>query len=211
LRVTAHHVNMAIHIAAGIAAVLAGTFALAAAKGGVRHRRAGRVFAWLGGIVVGSALVGVLVFRSFPGLSAATLAVGYQLISSLRTLDRRATGPAPIDRVLAVGALVACGWMLAGFGETGGWSPAVVYPTLGWLAAIALYDLSRPWWRAIWIARAWRLDHGIKMSNALFGMLSAGIGNLFPGLIPWSQVGPSSLGVVVAIVLVVRHWPRAAA
>jgi uncharacterized membrane protein len=63
--VTAHHVNIAIHVAAGIAGVLVGTIALVTAKGGVQHRRTGRVFAWLGGIVVARALVGVLVFRSF--------------------------------------------------------------------------------------------------------------------------------------------------
>lgn len=52
-RVTSHHVNMAVHIAAGVAAVLVGTFVLATVKGGVVHRRAGRVFAWLGGMPPG--------------------------------------------------------------------------------------------------------------------------------------------------------------
>jgi len=203
-----HHANVALHIAAGTIGIAFGLVALLARKGGRVHRAAGRGFAWVAGIVVATALLGLVVFRTFPALGAVTLAVGYQLASSLRTLRRREAGPAPLDAALAAATLAAAVALFATMGPgNASWTPQLGYPTLGFLAAVCLFDLSRGRWRATW-RRFWRLDHGIKMSNALFGMVSAGLGNLLPQYQPWTQVGPSFAGTGVAIALVALYWPR---
>jgi uncharacterized membrane protein len=204
-----HQINLGVHVVAGIVALVAGAIALCTPKGGRLHRQAGRVFTLIGVAVIITAIAGVILFRSFPALSAATLAVAYQLVSSLRAVKCRATGPSSLDTGIAAAALVATIALLLTMGPgNASWTPAIGYPILGVLAAIAVYDLTRPLWREIWIRRVWRLDHGLKMTNAFFGMLAAGTGNLLPGFHPWSQVGPSMLGALVMCVLVIRHGPR---
>ncbi len=204
-----HQLNIVAHVVAGIAAVMAGVVALTTIKGGRAHVRAGRLYVAIALAVIATAIVGVALFRSFPALAAATLAVGYQVVSSLRALARCALGPSAIDTALAALALLAIAGLMGSMGPgNASWTPAIGYPILGLLAAVATYDLSRPLWREVWIRRAWRLDHGLKMTNAFFGMVSAGTGNLFPGLQPLSQVGPSFLGTAVVLILTIRHWPR---
>lgn len=206
-----HHANVALHIAAGTIGIVLGLIALVARKGSRVHRAFGRRFTWAAGIVVATAVFGLLVFGTFPALAAVTLTVGYQLTSSLRTLRRHAAGPSRFDAELAAATLAAVVALFVTMGPgDASWTPQIGYPTLGFLAAICIFDLSRGLWLARWRA-FWTLDHGIKMSNALFGMMSAGLGNLLPQYQPWTQVGPSFIGTGVGIALVAIYWPRAPA
>lgn len=91
---------------------------------------------------------------------------------------------------------------------TKSWTPAIGYSTLGFVCAVALYDLSRHFWRNAWLKHARSLDHGLKMTGAYFAMMSAGVGNVLRDLQPWSQVGPSMLGIFVMIGFTIAYFSR---
>jgi hypothetical protein len=204
-----HGVNVAVHVAAGALALIAGAGALLTRKGAAAHRKAGRVFAWLGGIILATAVVADVLYDPPGPLVAATLAFGYQYLSSLRTLALKARAPSWLDAALAMAGLAACAALLVFMGQgTASWTPAIGYSTVGYTAAVALYDLSRPLWAGVWVRHARPLDHGLKMTGAYFAMMSAGVGNVLRDLQPWSQIGPSILGVVVMLVLAGAYLSR---
>jgi hypothetical protein len=191
-----HPINVAIHIGAGALALAIGLAPLFSRKGSEAHRGFGRAFVAVGAVVLGTACIGNIFFDPPPPLIAATVAAGYQYVSSLRALALRESGPSWIDALIAMAGLAGAATLLVYMGSgTKSWSPAIGYSTLGFTAAIALYDLSRHFWRATWLKHARPLDHGLKMTGAYFAMMSAGVGNVFRDFQPWSQVGPSVLGV----------------
>jgi hypothetical protein len=180
-------------------------------KGGKLHRALGRVFVAIAAIVLSTAVVGNVFYDPPAPLIAATMAAGYQYLSSLRALSLRQVGPGWIDAVLALVGIAGSAALLLYMGSgTKSWTPAIGYSTLGFTSAIALYDLSRHLWAKAWLKHARPLDHGLKMTGAYFAMMSAGVGNVFSDFQPWSQVGPSALGVVVMIALVLAYFSRGA-
>lgn len=204
-----HAFNVILHIAAGVAALIVGLIPMAAAKGGATHVWSGRVFASLGVFVFATAIIGVSLFDPPGPLVAATFAGGYQFVSSIRALQLKRHGPQTIDALLAIACLIAIAALLFTMGEgTRSWTPAIGYSTLGFLALIAVYDLSRHAWSSAWLTHARIYDHGVKMTGAYFAMLSAGVGNVFRDYQPWSQVGPSALGIIVILALVWSYARR---
>ncbi len=204
-----HSLNVWTHIAAGVLALLVGLGPLMSKKGGKLHRRAGAIFAFIGAVVLGTALVGNIFYDPPAPLVAATIAAGYQYLSSLRTLALRTHGPGWIDAGLAFAGLAGCAALLMSMGSgTKSWTPAIGYSTLGFVCAVALYDLSRHFWRNAWLKHARSLDHGLKMTGAYFAMMSAGVGNVLRDFQPWSQVGPSMLGVFVMIGFTIAYFSR---
>jgi hypothetical protein len=179
-----------------------GAIPLLTSKGGILHRRFGIAFVAIGTVVLMTALIGDVFFNPPAPLIAASLAAGYQFCSSLRALSLRDRGPTWIDAGLALIGLGGCAALFGFMGPgTASWTPTIGYSTIGYVALVVIYDLSRHcWWRA-WVEHARPLDHGLKMTGAYFAMMSAGVGNVFRDLQPWSQVGPSMLGLVVMIVL----------
>jgi hypothetical protein len=202
-----HLLNVLTHVGAGVAALAFGLAAMIAVKGAALHRRAGRVFAGAGAIVLITAFVGVAVFGGPAPLAAASLAAGYQYVSGLRALALGRPGWA--DFALAIAGLAACAfyWLTMGSGSQS-WSPEVGYATLGFVGAVIAYDLSRYAWRDTWLRHVRPFDHGVKMTNVYFGMLSAGVGNTLRELQPWSQLAPTALGLVVVTALVGAHLRR---
>lgn len=201
-----HLANVAVHVIAGAVALLAGLWPLLTKKGSTLHRRGGRVFAIVGAVVFATALVGVAFYDAPAPLVAAFVAAGYQFVSGLRTLQMHETGPRLFDAAFAVAGLGACAALFVLMGPgTQSWTPAIGYSTIGFVSTVALYDLSRFAWRETWRTRAWRLDHGLKLTAAYFGMASAGVGNVFRDAQPWSQVGPSIVGVGVMLILFALH------
>ena len=204
-----HFLNIALHVVAGASALGCGLAAMAVVKGGRLHRSAGRAFAGFGAFVLITALIGVTVFDGPAPLAAALLAVAYQYLSSLRALAMKAKGPGWIDVGLAVAGFVACVYYWRTMGEgTPSWSPAIGYSTLGPVVVLIVYDLSRHAWRDAWLRHVRPFDHGVKMTNVYFGMLSAGVGNTFRDFHPWSQLLPTALGLIVVVALVLAHVKR---
>jgi len=205
-----HALNVVVHVAAGVVALIVGVVPLVARKGGIPHRRFGRVFVGVGAVVLIAAAFGDVFYGAPPALVGATIAAGYGYLSGLRALALRAHGPTGTDAALAVAGIVGCAFLLVFMGPgTASWTPAIGYSTVGYVATLAVYDLSRFAWSRAWLAHARPLDHGLKMTGAYFGMMSAGFGNLFPDAQPWSQVGPTGVGflamAILAAVFVTGH------
>lgn len=203
--------NEWLHIIAGVIALGLGLVPLLSTKGGRTHRRFGRAVVALGAVVLGTALYGVFAGTAPMALTAVTLTAGYQFIGSLRALALRDRAPGWPDALLACTALaLAALLLLRGGPGTASWPPALAYGTLGFMAMIALYDLSRPLWPQLWQRRARALDHGLKMTGFYFAMASAGAGNLLRDWQPWSQLLPSAIGLVAMLVLAVAYFRQRA-
>jgi len=205
----ANDINIAIHIGMGAAGLFWGLVPLLSSKGGRIHRRGGRVFVIMAGIVLSTAILADIFLDVPMALIAATLAASYQYVSSLRSLAMRRHPPSAVDAMLALAALTGCAWIvLSKSSGTASWPPMIAYSTAAYVACIALYDLSRPFWAAYWLRRIRPLDHGLKMTGCYFAMLSSGAGNLFKHAQPWSQVIPSSLGIIVMAAMLVGYLAR---
>jgi len=186
MTITPHQANIALHVATGALALLIGALPLLTVKGSKLHRAAGRVFVAFGAIVFATAFVGIVWFTAPPPLVAAFVAASYQFASGLRALQMRTAGPGVFDATLAIAGLGACVWLDLFMGPgTASWTPAIGYSTIGYVAVVAVYDLSRLAWRETWRRGAWRLDHGLKLTGAYFAMASAGVGNIFRDAQPW--------------------------
>ncbi len=200
-----HTLNIALHVAAGAVALALGLIALLSRKGGRLHRLTGWLFVMAGCVGLVCAVIGVVLYPQPGALVMATVSAGYQYISGLRALPRFRQTPGWLDAGLAMAALAACGGLLMRLTSgSASWPPAVGYATLGFLSLVALYDLSRPLWRQTW-QRIRAIDHGLKMTGTWFAFASAGLGNLLRGGQPWSQILPSMIGMVVMLLLLVRH------
>jgi uncharacterized membrane protein len=205
----ANDINIAVHIGMGAAGLVCGLWPLLSSKGGRTHRRSGRVFVLMAGIVLTTAILADVFLVVPMALIAVTLAASYQYAGSLRSLALRNRSPSIVDTLLALAALAACAWIvLSKSSSTASWTPMIAYSTAGYLACIALYDLSRPFWANYWLRRIRPLDHGLKMTGCYFGMLSSGAGNVLKHAQPWSQVIPSSLGIVVMAALLASYLAR---
>lgn len=203
--------QLVLHVVAGSAGLGLGLAVLLVPEGGLRHRRWGRIFAMLAGLVVLSAVLAL--WRGdavrVPLLVSLTLAAGYQLLGALRALALRARGPGWIDAVLALAALASAALIARRYDPQHSAMPAeVAYVSLGYTALIALYDLSRHAWSQHWLQRVRRIDHGLKMAGVFFAMLAAACGNLLPHWQPWSIVAPNiAAGLTFALILR-RHRHR---
>ncbi len=200
-----HTLNIAIHISAGALALVLGIIPLLSRKGGRWHRLTGWLFVVSGFVVLTCAIIGVGLYPQPGALVMATLSAAYQYISGLRALPRFRQTPGWLDMGLALAVLAACGALLTHMTSgSASWPPVVGYTTLGFLSLMAFYDLSRPLWRHVWQSiRA--VDHGLKMTGTYFAFASAGLGNLLRGGQPWSQILPSVIGLIVMLLLLVRH------
>lgn len=202
-----HILNLALHVGAGVAAIVLGLVLLARAKGTAAHRRGGRIFAMLTLVVCATGIVGNVFFRFIPLFAVLTLLVTYQLLSGWHAVHTRAAGPDRIDALLLVCAAawavgLAPGLLAAATGP-------VVHSTMGGLALLLAYDAARWCFPRHWHATLWRYEHIYKLLASLFGMLSAASGNLIRVAQPWSQLLPSLLGMAVIAVCIWRdHHAR---
>lgn len=203
-----HLLNIAIHIACGVAAMVIGFLILATEKGTARHRQLGRRFAWLTLAVCATGVVGNLLFRFVPLFAILTLLVLYQFLGAWRAVVTKARGPAPLDAALTATAAIA-GFILAPIVllATEG-SPAVIYSTLAALAVVIGYDTCRWLFPAGWHASLWRYEHVYKAVASLFAMLSAASGNVIRFGQPWPQLLPSALGMATICWMIWITWRR---
>jgi uncharacterized membrane protein len=203
-----HTLNIAAHVATGLLALLVGLIPLFSRKGGLMHRWSGRGTVGLGLVVLCSAFLAIMLFRSPGPLIAVTLTAGYQYASGLRVLALTRRGPGRVDVLLAAAGLLFASYVAVQMGQgNASWTPAIGYSTIGYLLVMAGYDLSRPLWLGAWY-RIRPLDHGVKMIGFYSALLSAGAGNLFEQWQPWSQVVPSVLGVIAMVAAVAWYSAR---
>jgi len=204
--IDAHTLNILTHVATGATALVIGLIPLFSRKGGPLHRWSGRATAGLGAVVLASAVLAVILFQPPSPLVAATLTAGYQYLSGLRTLSLTRRGPRLPDTLLSMLGVGLALLVAFKMGQgTASWTPAIGYTTIGYLATMTAYDLSRPLWVGVWYRRVRPLDHGVKMIGFYFAMLSAGAGNLLADWQPLSQVLPSAIGMVAMIAFVIWY------
>lgn len=202
----AHRANLVVHVVAGSLAIVVGTGLLLAAKGTARHRRRGRLFVVATATVVGSAVVGLLAFRALPTFAALSLLVGYQLLGGWRVARTQAAGPGPWDALATLGAgALAVMLVIPMYARP---ADVLMLSSLGALSLVLLWDTVRWVFPRRWHAGLWRYEHGYKSMAALFGMLSALVGNVVRIAQPWSQLVPVALGLLV-IAIVLLRIPRA--
>lgn len=201
-------VNIYTHLIVGGLLLVLGIVPIAFPKGGYWHKRIGRVYVSLYVIVLATAIMGVIFFRSQPALMAITLAALYGYISGTRSLKIKSSGPQLIDNLIAMGAIMISASMLIIMSRNGSasWSPVMGYSVIGITITHALYDLSRNFWVAIWTKKVWPIDHGYKMIGSYFALASAGSGNLIRDFQPWSQIAPSIIGVIISGVFIYLYF-----
>jgi hypothetical protein len=191
-----HTLNVVVHVAFGAVALIAGFIALITTKGGRWHVRFGRWFlVTLAGVIV-TAAIGIVFFGFRAFLGVITLLSAYEAYSGYRALRIRFTGPNVYDALIWVAALAAAAMFIVYIRTVHfPWSPAVIYPTLGALLAVAVYDLGRFAFPVRWFASTWLYEHLIKMLGAYSAVVAAFSGTVLARWQPYSQILPSVLGV----------------
>lgn len=197
-----------IHIAAGAVAVLAGVGALATTKGGLAHRRAGRIFVYGMAIVVGTVFVLTLVdptsFRII--LSLVAIFSGYLAFSGYRVLARKRPSATahPLDWTAAGSVVLAClalgawGIALAVDGQSFG-VVMVVFGGIG--GAFGTVEIRS--FRSDGVGD-WRVDHLQRMIAAFIATVSAvSAVNLTPLLGVGAWLWPTIVGTPL-----VYYWSR---
>ena len=127
----------------------------------------------------------------------------------MRALRIRSTGPTRQDAGAAVGALVAVAIFLYFLRHIRSpWVPAITYSTLGTLAALATYDLSRFLFPRDWFESLWLYEHLVKMIGAHGAIVAAFSGTVLSFLQPFSQIAPSVIWSTLQVVFVVTTIRR---
>jgi hypothetical protein len=207
-----HTLNVVVHITFGSVALIAGLIPLLTAKGGRWHVRFGRWFLVTLAVVVVTAAIGIAFFGFRAFLGIITLLSAYEAYSGYRALRIRVTGPNVYDALISVAALASAGVFIAYIRSVHlPWSPAIIYPTLGALLAVGVYDLSRFAFPKRWFAKTWFYEHLVKMMGAYSAVVSAFSGTVLARWQPYSQILPSLLGTVAMIgfILYFRNRPSA--
>ncbi|MBW8810275.1 MAG: hypothetical protein JF591_15960 [Lysobacter sp.] len=202
--------NITVHVMAGMVAMLIGFYQLGNAKGSPAHRRWGRYFCYAGFVVCASAAAGLTLFRFLPNFAVLTVLVLYQLVGGWRSARTRERGPQMIDGAWTVCAMILAGLLVPIVLRAEG-ANVLVYSSLGALATILAYDAARWLFPRRWFRTLWRYDHSYKLIAALFGMLSALVGNVVRVWQPWSQILPSAIGLATVAFFFFRLSRRDAA
>src|SRR5207245_1818148 len=159
--------------------------------------------------VIFTAAAGIVFFGFRAFLAVITLLAAYEAYSGFRALRIRFTGPAFYDGAISAIAVAGAVLLLAYIRAVHiSWSPAVIYPTLGALLAVSLYDLSRFAFPKRWFAKTWFYEHLIKMIGAYTAVVSAFSGTVFDQWQPYSQILPSIVGTAVIVGFIVYQRRR---
>jgi len=202
-----HTLNIFTHVGFGTIGLALGLLALLYQDNSRQHMRYGRYFLYALTVVVATAFIGILFFRSSPFLLMLTLLGGYVGYSGYRAVRLCERQTSRLDVSIAVIVLVAGGLYLRSMQLAGGnWSPAVVYPTLSALVFVAGYDLIKHFWLYKRLRTWWLYEHIYKMVSAYSAILSAFSGTVFPQYKPYSQILPSILCVSAIAYFI---WKRA--
>lgn len=195
-----HSVNIIIHIGFGLLAMGLGVIALMAPKNLGLHTRFGRYFLLAISVVVGTGLLGSILFRASPFLVMLTLLAGYVSYAGWRNVRLREQRSSAGDIVFAAIAFTS-GLLFLGIAKASDahWNPSVLYSTFGALSLVTTYDVTKYFWWHERLKMGWIYEHIYKMLSALSALVSAFAGNVLPQFQPYSQLGPSVLGIGIVI------------
>ncbi|NLR78343.1 hypothetical protein [Chitinophaga eiseniae] len=206
-----HSANIITHVTAGSVALILGLVALLTRKGGMLHRKSGRLFLVFLSVVIATGLIGVFVFGRNTFLLVITLLSGYLGYSGYRVLQAKSNQFNGRDIVVAIAVLCSDLYFLYYFKSIGMiWSPVIIYSTTGYLLFIITYDFLRYLIPSHWYGNLWLYEHILKMVSAFSGILSAFTGTVFPQYQPYSQFLPSVSGTIIAIGFMIYVYRRGA-
>lgn len=201
--VTPESAILAVHIVAGVLALLAGAVALSSQKGGRRHVTAGKVYVWAMAVVV---VTVVPLFVIEPGafvrqfLLLVAVFSGYFVFSGYRVLDRKGTTAdgEPVDHYAAGLVSVAClglgawGALTVLGGDTFGLVMAV-FGALGLSFGVA--DLRA--FRSGTGGGSWLSSHVARMIGGYIATVTAvsavNLAGVVPAVVSW--LWPTAVGV----------------
>lgn len=193
-----HHVNILLHVITGLMAIIVGMGAYATTKGGQKHRNFGRIFLFLMGIVIVTAMNGVLFFRDRPFLTVVTLLSFYTSYSGYRVLKTKTTGFQFIDFIVMIIVLtIAISFVIDMESANIVWNAKVVYYLLIYLFLIIGFDMIRffiP--NLISNPKFWVYDHIYKMTGSFTALISAGAGTVLYKYEPMNQILPAIFSTV---------------
>lgn len=212
---------LAIHIAAGLGAVLIGIAPVLTRKGSRLHRLGGRTFAALMAVLLACAWA-MTALKMNTYLLALSATATLTLFSGLRVLGRKRPDLQRADRATALDRGVTLA--IAGVGLLVLWQvltgrnvgPAAISLALVYAAlSMSVWDLWRFTRPTDWpfSPELWRYEHLWKMIGAYSAVLSAFSGNFLRFLPPpWSALWPTllfqTLTVIWIAVLVVQNRRR---
>lgn len=201
-----------VHVAAGVVALLAGAVALGTAKGGRRHRRAGRLYVLAMAVIVLTAFPLALVDGNYFLFTIAVFS-GYLVLNGYRVLSRKRPTPgdaAPLDwaahlTMVGIGvAMVGLGGRSVLAGDPLGVA-LVVFGAIGFLlSGREIFAIYRPQEGS----REWFYRHVVFMGGGYIATVTAAVTvnlTMLPPVVRW--VGPTAIGTP-AIVLVVLRYRR---
>ena len=202
--------TLAVHVAGGVLALVAGLVALATAKGGRRHRQAGRAYVLAMAVVVATALPLALVDGNYFLFTVAVFS-GYLLLNGYQVLSRKRPAPgdvAPLDWVahltmagVAVAMLGLGGRSLLGGDELG--VALVVFGAIGLaLTGREMVDVYRPPDGP----REWFYRHIAFMGGGYIATVTAAVTvnlGMLPPVVRW--VGPTAVGTPAIGLAVLRY------
>lgn len=191
-----HAINLTIHIAAGTIAIFVALVPYFSEKGGPTHNRYGRLFLLLMGIVILTALTGVVFFRDRPFLTVVALQSFYHAFSGYRVLKIKNQGFQLVDflvMLLVVGSAIS--FLIRIQNSNVVWHQSIVYYMLCYLFLIVGFDMLRYFFpKLISHPRFWVYEHIYKITGAFIGLVSAGTGNIFADWAPYNQIVPAVAG-----------------
>ncbi|WP_338876231.1 hypothetical protein WBJ53_11320 [Spirosoma sp. SC4-14] len=197
---TLHTVNLVIHVSLGTLGLLLGLITLIYQNQYQRHIRFGRYFLYALTVVVATALIGILFFRSNPFLLMLTLLGGYVGYSGYRSVRLKEKRSSPADTLLTISVLVASILYARSIQlAAGSWSPAVIYSTMSALWLVTGYDLIKHLWLYQRLQNWWLYEHIYKMMSAYSALASAFSGTVLSHFKPYSQILPSVVCILFII------------
>jgi hypothetical protein len=204
--------TLGVHVAAGVLALLAGALALGTAKGGRRHRRAGRAYVASMAVVVVTAIPLALADGNYFLFTVAVFS-GYLVLNGYRVLSRKRPVPgeaAPLDWAAHL-SMVGVGVAMVGLGGRsllGGDGPGVVLVVFGGIGLVLAGREIRAVYRPPESPREWFYRHLAFMGGGYIATVTAAVTvnlGMLPPLVRW--VGPTAVGTP-AIVLAVLWYRR---
>lgn len=205
--------TLAVHIAAGAVALLAGAVAIGTTKGGRQHRRFGRVYVVAMGVVVGTAVPLALREANYFLLAIAVFS-GYLVFAGYRVLARKRPDDGSSLDYAGHGAMILAG---VGMVAWGGWGTVsgtvslgpvlVVFGVIGGtLAMRELRELRAPSSDPM----AWLFGHLALMGGGYIATVTAAVTvnlTVLPPLARW--LGPTAIGTPLLLYAARRYGATA--
>jgi hypothetical protein len=202
-----HQVNITIHVIAGSIALLLGIVAIAYNRIIKIHRRVGRYFKYLLVVVVLTGFIGFLFFRHEPFFLMLTLIAGYVGYAGFRNIKLREQRSTLTDVWVALvcsAIAISYAWFL--IYRQVGVNKIVPISTLAALVFVTTYDLVKYYWLHERLKKWWLYEHIYKVISAFSAMLSAFAGNVLTAYHPYSQLGPSLIGLMIIVYYIFQRY-----